>query len=237
MRGSDNHKKMKKIILVVSFLIFNLVGFGQTKILANKEVDSIFTLKVKNKLNIRFPLFKVYEYTDHAGKHYLVLAENGHEENGKPQNDSIQGLCIKVDNGQLKTEWTLIDFKLKQGSGNPEEISIWFWTKYVSLIDVDNDGLVDPIVIYGTSGINGTEDGRIKILIYYKGTKRAIRHQNSTLDLERNTQVDNTFYDLPIVIQNHLKALMKKMMDDNNVIFPYGWETAMKRKELKFDER
>ncbi|WP_051313032.1 M949_RS01915 family surface polysaccharide biosynthesis protein [Sporocytophaga myxococcoides] len=228
---------MKKILLVVSFLVCNLVGFGQTKVLTNKEVDSIFTANIKNKLNIKFPLFRVYEYSDHAGKHFLVLAENGHNENGNPKNDSIQGICLKVDNGQLKTDWTFNDHKLKEGNANSEEMSIWFWTKYVSLSDIDNDGLVDPIVIYGTSGSNGTEDGRIKILTYYKGTKRALRHQNSSLDPERKTQVDSAFYDLPTSIQNHVKALMKKMMDDNNAIFPYDWEAAMKKKDLQFDER
>jgi hypothetical protein len=123
-------------------------------------------LEVKRQLNIRFQLFRVFEYSDHSGKHYLVLAENAHTKNGNLKNDPVQVLSIKVDKGQLKTEWLISDFKLKQGNEVAEETSIWFWTKYISLVDIDKDGLSDPIVIYGTSGINGTQDRRIKIFTF-----------------------------------------------------------------------
>lgn len=46
------------------------------------------------------------------------------------------------------------------------EASIWFWTNYSGFADLDKDGLIDPILIYGTSGMNNTDDGRVKILTY-----------------------------------------------------------------------
>ena len=232
---------MTRIVLTISFLIWNLVVFGQTntssRILSAQEVDSIFTERIKRELEIKYSIFRAYEYNDKAGRHYLVLTENGSKDGEHPINDTIQGFNLTEFNGQLKTDWKLSDFTLKQGNENSEEHSIWFWTKYVSLSDIDNDGLVDPIVIYGTSGINGTDDGRIKILTYYKGAKRAIRHQNGVLDFQRNTQVDSMFYELPLTIQEHVKTLIKKMMDNDHAIFPHGWETAMRNKELKFDEK
>ena len=79
--------------------------------------------------------------------------------------------------------------------------SIWFWTKYCLFEDINKDRLIDPIFVYGTSGDNYTGDGRLKILIYYKDKKIAIRHLNGTIDFERKTKVDQSFYDLPVAIQ------------------------------------
>jgi len=232
---------MTRIILIISFLICNLLVFGQTdtssRILNDQEVHSIFKENTKRELGIKYSIFRVYEYNDKTGRHYLVLTENGSKDGDHPINDTIQGFIMTESNGQLKTDWKFSDFTLKQGNENSEEYSIWFWTKYVSLSDLDNDGLVDPIVIYGTSGMNGTDDGRIKILTYYKGAKRAIRHQNGVLDFQRNTQVDSMFYELPTTIQEYVKTLINKMMDNHHAIFPAGWEIAMKNKELKFDEK
>lgn len=231
---------MTKTLTTISLIICSLIGFAQadtvSRILTNKEVDSVFSEKTKKELDIQYPIFRVYEYNDKSGRHFLVLTENDYKDGDQPKNDTIQGFNVTEANGELKTEWTLFDFTLKQGNDNSEEHLIWFWTKYVSLNDLDNDGLVDPIVIYGTSGINGTDDGRIKILTYYKGAKRAIRHQNGVLDFQRNTQVDSMFYELPLTVQEHVKTLIKKMMDNDHAIFPHGWEEAMKNKELKFDE-
>lgn len=214
-------------------------GFSQTnstsRILEDNQVDSIFTKVIKTQLNINYPIFRVYQYNDASGNHFFVLTENKAEDN--KNTDTIQGFNILETNGKLKIEWHLTDFILKNGNENSEEFSIWFWTKYISFTDINNDGLIDPIIVYGTTGINGTDDGRVKILTYYKGEKRAIRHQNGVLDFERHTQVDSLFYELPDIINEYVKSLMKKMTENNHTIFPHGWETAMKNKELKFDEK
>lgn len=84
--------------------------------------------------------------------------------------------------------------------------------------------------------MNGTGDGRIKILTFHKGAKRVIRHQNGMLDGERSTQVDSAFYKLPSAIQEHVKMVMESMMENDHAIFPMGWKEAMKNRELRFDE-
>ncbi len=70
--------------------------------------------------------------------------------------------------------------------------------------------------------MNGTSDGRIKILVYHKGKKRAIRHQNGMIDFDRNTKVDRLFYELPTEIQNRVKEIMINIMKNDQGIFPYG---------------
>lgn len=101
---------------------------------------------------------------------------------------------------QLKINWTITDFI------DETEKSIGFWTRYLSLTDIDNDGYIDPIIVYGTKSLYGEdfEEGRVKILIYYLGKKIAIRHQNSTIDDGRHTQIDKTFFNLPTKIKKRV---------------------------------
>ena len=102
--------------------------------------------------------------------------------------------------------------------------------------DLDDDGIVDPIIVYGTNGMYGIEDGRLKILIYLNGTKHGIRHKNSGMDFGRNTTVDKSFYALNERIQLFAKSIMSAIEDNGNAIFPAGWEDNMKKQQLYFDE-
>ena len=73
-------------------------------------------------------------------------------------------------------------------------------------------------------------------MIYYKNNKYGIRHQNGTLDFQRNTQVDADFYKLPIQIQKHVKEVMEKMTENRHAILPYGYKENMDAKKTYFDE-
>lgn len=204
------------------------------RVLSEAETQTVFPEQIQRKLNIPFHIYKAYEFNDKLGKHYLVLTENNYSPNG--ENDSIKAYNIRFNNSEFKVDWTCSDFITINKNDSTERFSIWFWFKYIELTDLDSDGLIDPIVVYGTTGINGTDDGKIKILTYYKGAKRAIRHQNGVLDFERETRVDSLFYELPEPVQEKVKAIMTKITENENVIFPYGWQTAIKNKELKFKE-
>lgn len=228
---------MKSSSILIFFFI-SLFTFGQrplveSKILTEQEVQTVFTDAIKKELGIRFPIFRAYEYNDKLGKHYLVLSEN--KLNDTVTNDTIKAFNIKADSSKLTIQWTISDFRLKKNEIS-EEKSIWFWSKYIELNDINADKIIDPIIVYGTSGINSTGDGRIKILIYYENKKSAIRHQNGELDFQRNTKVDKEFYEIPPQIQRRVKEIIKVMTLDNNAIFPYGWEEAMQNKKLAFDE-
>lgn len=231
---------MKSIPTLLFFLI-SLFSFGQqpiveSKVLTDSIVQTVFTDAIKKELGIRFPIFKAYEYNDKLGKHYLVLTENGKETEVKEvKNDTIKAFQILSESNKLSIQWSINDFKLKRNEIS-EETSIWFWSKYIELNDIDGDGIIDPIIIYGTSGMNGVGDGRVKILTYYKNKKTAIRHQNGELDFQRNTKVDKDFYELPTKIQTRVEEIIAKITEDYNAIFPAGWQGAMKNKKIAFDE-
>jgi len=151
-------------------------------------------------------------------------------------NSSIKAFSFQSEQTGLVKNWEINDFTKKQANDRGFESSIWFWTKYSEFTDLDNDSLMDPILVYGTSGTNGYDDGRIKILVYNKGQKIAIRNQNGILDFERNTQVDKTFYSLPMEFQDRVKEIMETMVENNHAIFPAGWQDAMNKQQLTFDE-
>ena len=225
---------MKFIIYTFTFFLYINQFFGQTKILQKAEIQKIFNADVKSKFKIDYKIFRVYSYNEVAKKSYVVLTEKVNQISNKDTlNHKIKAINFVDGSNGLEKQWEINDFVLKE----KEESSIWFWTKYCDFNDIDKDGVIEPILVYGTSGINGYGDGRIKILLFYKGQKIAIRHQNGILDFERNTQVDQSFYSLDISIQNRVKEIMQKMMDNDHAIFPYGWQAAMKKKKLKFDEK
>ena len=228
---------MNKTLILLFLLIYNF-SFGQksnvtSKQLSKQEIDSIFTENIRKQLKIDNSIYRIYQYNDKIGKHFVIMTQNKIDcQQRKECFDSIKVFCYLFKNKTYNIEWKLNDFIVP----NSYEYSISHWTKYFSLNDYDKDGITDPIIIYGTFGMNDTGDGRIKIVIYYKGNKRAIRHQNGILDDERHTQVDKEFYELPIEIQTNVKTLMKNINKNGHGIFPYGWEKAMKSKELKIDE-
>ena len=127
---------------------------------------------------------------------------------------------LKVSEGKLVTTWELNDNIIKN---EKQENSIWFWTSYFDFKDFDNDGLVEPVLVYGTRAINGYDDGRIKFIVYYKGKKSAIRHQNGVLDYERKTEIDKSFFSLPQKLKDNIKSKMVLMEKQDKAIFTQTW--------------
>ena len=233
-------KKMR-FLNIFFILILSVSIFGQSTVSSNEltksEIDALFTSSLKDGLKIKYPIYQVREYNDKLGKHLIILTEKKTAcEKMQECFSSIQAFCFRVEDGSYIQEWAFRDFILPNGNEVSEEFSISFWTKYLKLEDFDGDRIIDPIITYGTFGLNGTDDGRVKILTYYLGKKRAIRHQNGVLDSERNTQVDEQFYNLPAGIQSRVKTIMENITKNNHGIFPAGWKKAMQNKKLRFDE-
>lgn len=232
-----------KIIITLIYLFFVKTTFTQTIPANSKLVDSIsvatiFTDSVKATLGISIPIYKVFEYVEKTNLHYLVLMENEYSKvDEKPLYNKIKLVDVISNNGVLKFHWAISDTLRKENKMDYPELSVWIWTKYLQLTDIDGDEIVEPIVVYGTKGENGISDGRIKIIILYKSKKHAIRHQNSDQDAGRFTQVDKAFYTLPKKIQTTITQIMTQIANDGNGIFPYGWQNNMKLKKLKFDEK
>lgn len=196
------------------------------KTLSDQKIQEIFTDAKKKQFGILFFIWKVYQYEDKTGKYYLVLTEDGdkREVEKQPMNKSIKAFNFKIDGDNWIKTFETNDTKLS------EEVSIWFWTRYVYVEDFDNDGIIEPIIFYGSNGYNGYDDGRAKILIYYKGKKVGIRIQNGILDDERNFSVDADFYNLPKKIQDKVFEQMNFMEKNNHSLLPNGWQGKVAKK-------
>lgn len=199
-----------------------------SKTLTPKEVAELFNEHSPTKQTLKFPIYKVFQFNDSTGAQYAVLSEKPDSTNKTEEiiNEKIQALCFKKGLNELEKIWEINDFAFKKSTKKTEK-SIWFWTKYCSFEDIDKDGKIEPVIVYGTSGINGISDGRIKIIVVYKDIKYVIRHQNGVLDFERRTEIDQAFYSLPKQLIVFVKELLKRIVNDKNAIISNGWENAM----------
>lgn len=232
------------LVLFTSILFLTAAGvYSQTippgsKNLTAAEIQNLLPDSVRERLRIKYTTYAVFEYSDAFRKQYLVLSEKIYSrEKEKALNDSVQAMIVWNNKGILLPLFTVTDFITpSKNIKGFTDYSIWFWTKYVSLSDIDGDGMADPIIVYGTAGDNEKEDGKIKIVSCYKGKKYVIRQQNSGMDFDRNTNIDKAWYSLPAKIQSRIKSMMNTMTDNGHAIFPAGWQKAMAAKKSYFDE-
>jgi len=201
--------------------------------LSNKEITRIFTTNQKNKLGISNTLYQAYRYEDPSGKYYLVLTD--HRKQITEQNDTlydnVYALSLINKNNQLKKRSTILG-EIDQDW----ETSIGFWNQYSELADHDKDGQIDPILVYGTRGQSMYEDGRVRIIAYYKKKKVTLKHQNSEVPDGRITKINKNFYKFPIQIQEAVKEKMRHMSKNGHAIFAEGWEEAMKNKATRLEK-
>jgi len=203
---------------------------SKSVILSPDLASAIFEDHNIKQYNIKYPFRRVYAYNNQRPEaSYLILCESIDD---ITKNDTLHKRIQAVNLEKGEKTWELNDFINSNDQGNGQETSIWFWTKFCEVEDLDGDGITDPLLVYGSSGDNGYDDGRIKIILYYKGQKIAIRHQNSTLDEGRNIQIDAAFYTLPKSIQQHIKQLMQTLADKGFALYPHEYEKAMAQKKL-----
>lgn len=216
---------MKNLYL---FLLFGFLSLqaqpdpsGAT-LLTDKQVQVLFPHETLKEIGVTFPIRKVYAFQDKLGKQYLIISEN----NSNPD----KATSIKAFNVLLKEDtppqvlWTITD------AIDDTEQAMWFYTRYISLTDLNNDGYIDPIVLYGTESQYGEpyEENRVKFIIYYLGKKTAIRHQNSSLDDGRHTQIDRSYYKLPSEVKKKIRSIVATLEERGHALF--NTETI---KELK----
>ena len=210
------------------FLLFGFLSLqaqpdssGAT-LLTDKQVQTLFPHETLKEIGVTFPIRKVYAFQDKLGKQYLIISEN----NTNPD----KATSIKAFNVLLKEEtppqvlWTITD------AIDDTEKAMWFYTRYISLTDLNNDGYIDPIVLYGSESQYGEpyEENRLKFIIYYLGKKTAIRHQNSSLDDGRHTQIDRSYYKLPLALKKKIRSIVATLEEREHALF--NTETI---KELK----
>ncbi|SFB76261.1 hypothetical protein SAMN05421780_101341 [Flexibacter flexilis DSM 6793] len=207
-------KIQQKFLFFILSLAAPLSAFAQNQL----------TDEHKKQLGISYPVQYTHEYTDRAGAHLLVLTA---QPKADTAHSNLKALCLQNKAGKWVKEWEANDLLMG------EEESIFYRNGLVRVQDLDKDGLAEPILVYATTGPNGTDDGRLKVIVYYKGAKSAIRHQNGVLDFERNTQIDNTFYKLPTSVQKGVQYVMVQAGKQDLTIFPSNWQESMSKKAIK----
>lgn len=224
---------MKKIFISFATFFAITIGFAQDATIAhsiNKEAwEEELDAATKVQVGIEFPIFKVYEFTDSRGPALVVLTESNESKNakGEPENTTVTAFLLRGSEGNYDKEWENSHDMTKDFLN---EKSIWYWSKYVETSDADKDGESETFLVFGTSGMNGFDDGRVFIEIYYKGSLISIEHQNAVKDMERITSISPEFYTIPQAVQNKVIYKMKQMVTAKQAIFPNNWEQKMAKK-------
>ncbi|KAF2331867.1 M949_RS01915 family surface polysaccharide biosynthesis protein [Flavobacterium ginsenosidimutans] len=200
-----------------------LLSFYSTLIFSQKVESYKLTKQEISERELKdvtdFPIYKAFEFSDKGGVYELVLAENQKTISKKDTlNTKIQAICVVNDHGGFLEKWRINDLLEDY---EPKETNIWFWTKYCNTKDIDGDGYIDPIVVYGTR----TEDGyirRVKIITLYKTKKYVIRAVECDLDDCRSFKKDQNWNTLPQKIKTYVDQLLAKMRKEQDLLLKNG---------------
>lgn len=171
---------------------------------------------------VSLPVFAHFCYRDKSGDYVVYLSESGDRRfDGETLSSKIGAYLFKINAGPtLTARGTVSD------SAPGELAGVQWWTKLTELDDIDGDGLVDPILVYrfhdiGDDGkvLSDPYDGRLKIIVFHRDAKAAIRAITGNLDLQRSTTASAPYFKLPAVLQTHLVRKMNTMYDKHQFGF------------------
>jgi len=207
---------MKRFFIFL-FLLYSAFGFSQKAESYILDKEQIAQRELNNLSD--FPIYKAYEYQDKSGTYELVLCEN-HKNISKKDtlNTKIQAICGMNDHGGFLEKWRINDLLEDYV---PKETNIWFWTKYCSTKDLDGDGYVEPVIVYGTR-TEYDEIRRVKIITVYKNKKYAIRAVECDLDICRSYKKDANWDALPQKIKTYVDNLVAKIRNEQNLLLKDG---------------
>ncbi|GAA3771155.1 M949_RS01915 family surface polysaccharide biosynthesis protein [Flavobacterium ginsengiterrae] len=207
---------MKKIILLL-FFFYSVFTFSQ-KIESYKLSKEQIVQRELDQVS-DFPIYRAFEFSDKGGVYGLVLAENQKNISKKDTlNTKIQAVCVMNDHGGFLEKWRINDLLEDY---EPKETNIWFWTKYCTTKDIDGDGYIDPVIVYGSKTEYG-EIRRVKIITVYKNKKYVIRAVECDLDYCRSFKKDKNWNMLPQKIKTYLDQLVVKLRKEQNLILKDG---------------
>ncbi|KFF11053.1 hypothetical protein IW15_18005 [Chryseobacterium soli] len=211
---------MKKVTLFIAFFLTSTIIFSQT---TSRVLSKTETQNLSNEFeNIPYPIYKAYEYKDKDGIYNVLLCENQTKIiKSDSLNNKIMAIAMLNDHGGFVEKWSIKDEIISTNDVEFPETSIWFWSKYSSFKDIDGDGKIDPIIVYGSKSNDG-EISRVKIFTIYKGIKYGIRAVECSLDDCRTFKKDDSIKTLPKKIQTYLDALLNKMRKEQNVLLKNG---------------
>ena len=207
---------MKKIFFIF-FVLNSLFSFSQ-KVESSRLSKEQIIQKELNQLS-DFPIYRAFEYKDKGGVYGLVLTENQQAVSKKDTlNTKIKAICVLNDNGRFLEKWRINDLLEDY---DPKETNIWFWTKYCSTKDLDGDGYVDPVIVYGTR-TEYDEIRRVKIITVYNNKKYVIRAVECDLDDCRSFKKDTNWNLLPQKIKTYIDQLIVKIRKEQNLLLKDG---------------
>lgn len=207
---------MKKYFLLLLFF-FSILSFSQ-KTESYRLTKSEINERELNQVS-DFPIYKAFECSDKAGVYALLLCENQKSISKKDTlNTKIQAIYTMSDHGGFLEKWRINDLL---ENTEPKETNIWFWTKYCSTKDLDGDGYIDPVIVYGTRNENN-EIRRVKIITVYKNKKYAIRAIECDLDYCRSFKKDKDWNLLPQKIKTYVDSLVAKLRKEQDLILHDG---------------
>ncbi|MFD2565553.1 M949_RS01915 family surface polysaccharide biosynthesis protein [Aquimarina rubra] len=201
--------------------------------LSKKEMNTIFSDRRQIQLGISNSVYQAYTYKDNSNEYYLLLTDHKKAvtEEKDTLYDNVYALNLINNNNKFKKRSTI-----KGEIDQDWETSIGFWNQYSELSDLDKDGMIDPIIVYGTTGQNGYKDGRVRIVTYYQKKRVTIKHQNSEIADGRITKIGKNFYNFPVPIQEAVKEKMKLMIKNGHAFFAEGWEKDMQNKATRLEK-
>jgi hypothetical protein len=202
------------LFLLLTFSIFSFSQKTESQILNKKEIIQKELAGLSD-----FHIYRAYEFWDKGGVAELVLCENKKIiSKNDTLNTKIQAICGMNDHGGFLEKWTINDLL---EDTKPKEIDIWFWTKYCTIKDLDNDGYVDPVIVYGTR-TEYDEIRRVKIIMIYKNKKYVIRAVECDLDDCRSFKKDPNWNLLPQKIKTYVDNLVVKLRKEQDLLLKDG---------------
>ncbi len=206
--------KTKSILLVLSIAIYTSINYAQTsRELTKSEIENVdFEFK-----KIAMPLSNAFELKDKGGSYNLFLFEDGKIiSKNISLNSKIFAVCHLEDHGGFLEQWKINDF-----IESPKENNIWFLKEYCQLKDIDGDGFIEPVIVYGTASQNDKFE-RIKIITIYKNKKYVIRAQVCVLNNCRTIKKDANFNKLPKSVTDYIEKLLSKLRNEQGLLLTNG---------------
>lgn len=199
---------------------------------AKSKIEKYKNLTPKEKGHIGLFTYSIsgaFEYEDRAGQHAIFLGVTPHNPFSKKQdravfNNVIKAVYCTIEDGYLTKQIEIEDLI------NPHSslFDIRFMPQYISFDDIDQDGLVDPIITYTTMGKDGYRNGRTKINLLYKKTIISIDIQSSTKEEYLLINTNTRFHFLPEQIKQKLINLVAQMENDGLCTLEDNWQTYFK---------
>jgi hypothetical protein len=214
-------------IVFLTFLLPSL-AWSQTKIgntgCANDAM--LLSADTLKKSKIQIPVVRHYCYSDKTGNYVLYLAEKQDlPYASRNLSTIIEAHLFKLENDQTLSSPIIIRDSAKRPGVIENEAGVTFWQQHTEIKDIDADGNMEAILvyrIYAEDDLKIRDDpyfGRLKIVMFYKGSKVVIRATTGPYHGDAFTTASENFFSLPKSIQEYLARKMKKMSEDKLFAF------------------